>query len=99
MKTVSSVYPQSDSSSNAHSILKTVGAVLAALVTWIFVATVLNLPLRAFWPHDHAAATRFNFPLTMKPARLALGAASPLTAGFVAKWIGKGRIRAATLTG
>ena len=27
-------------------IFKTVGAVLAALVTWTFVATVLNLPLR-----------------------------------------------------
>ena len=47
MKTVSSVYPQSDRSSNAHSTFKTVGAVLAALAMWIFVATVLNLPLRA----------------------------------------------------
>jgi hypothetical protein len=69
------------------------------LVTWIFVATVLNLPLRASWPHYHEAETAFNFTLTMKLARLALGAVSSLAAGFVAAWIGKGRMRAATLTG
>jgi len=99
MKTVSSVYPQSDSSSNAHSTFKTVGAVLAALATWIFVATVLNLPLRASWPHYPEAETAFNFTFTMKLARLVLGAVSSLAAGFVAAWIGKGRMRAATLTG
>ena len=35
----------------------------------------------------------------MKFARLVLGAISTLGAGFVAAWIGKGRMRAATLTG
>jgi hypothetical protein len=99
MKTVSSVHPQSDSSSKAHSVFKTVGAVLAALVTWIFVATVLNLPLRISWPHYHEAETAFNFTFTMKLARLALGAVSSLAAGFVAAWIGKDRRRVATLTG
>ena len=99
MKTVSSVYPQSDSFFNAHSAFKTVGAVLAALATWIFVATVLNLPLRASWPHYHEAETAFNFTFTMKLARLVLGAVSSLAAGFVAARIEKGRMRAATLTG
>src|SRR6476620_12182757 len=99
MKTVSSVYPQSDSSPNAHSTFKTVGAVLAALVTWIFVATVRNLPLRASWPHYHEAETAFNFTFAMKLARLVLGATSSLGAGFVAAWIGRGRMKAATLTG
>ena len=99
MKTVSSVYPQPDSTPNAHSTFRTVGAVLAALATWIFVATVLNLPLRASWPHYHEAETAFNFTFTMKLARLVLGAVSSLAAGFVAARIEKGRMRAATLTG
>jgi len=99
METVSSTHSQPDRSSNAHSIFRTIGAVLAALVTWILVATVLNLPLRAFWPHYHEAETAFNFTLAMKLARLTLGALSSLAAGFVAAWIGKGRMRAALLTG
>jgi hypothetical protein len=98
MKPVSSLPLRSDRSSNTPSIFKTVGAVFAALVTWIFVATVLNLPLRACWPHYHEAETAFNFTFTMKLTRLALGAVSSLAAGFVAAWIGKG-MRAATLTG
>jgi hypothetical protein len=99
MKTLSSVHPQLDSSSNAHSTFKMAGAVLAALATWIFVATVLNLPLRTFWPRYHEAETAFNFTFTMKLARLALGAVSSIAAGFVAAWIGRGRMRAAMLTG
>lgn len=99
MNTISSLHPRPDSSSNAHSTLKTVGALLAALVTWIFVATVLNLPLRTSWPHYHEAETAFNFTFTMKLARLAMGAVSSLAAGFVTAWIGKDRMRAAMLTG
>ena len=99
METVSATHSQPDRSSNAHSIFRTIGAVLAALVTWILVATVLNLPLRAFWPHYHEAETAFNFTLAMKLARLTLGALSSLAAGFVAAWIEKGRMRAALLTG
>jgi hypothetical protein len=99
MKTAFLSQPQIDSRSSSHSALKTVGAVVAALVTWIFVATILNLPLRISWPHYHEAETAFNFTFTMKLARLVLGALSSLAAGFVAAWIGKGRMRAAVFTG
>jgi hypothetical protein len=99
METVSSTRPQPVSPSGSHSAFKTIGAVLVALVTWIFVATVLNLPLRTSWPHYHEAETAFNFTFTMKLARLVLGALSSLAAGFVAAWIEKGRMRAAMLTG
>jgi hypothetical protein len=85
--------------SAGHAIFKTVGAVVAGLITWIFVATLLNLALRASWPHYHEAEIAFNFTFAMKLARLFLGAVSSLGAGFVAKWIDKGRTRAATLTG
>src|SRR5215813_5518275 len=98
METIPLPNAQSAASSTAHAILKTVGAVIAALVTWFFVATVVNLALRAWWPHYHEAEIAFNFTLTMKLARLVLGAISSLAAGFVAAWIGKGRMSAA-LTG
>src|SRR5215813_9810325 len=100
METIPLPNTQFDTSSgSAHAILRTVGAVIAALVAWFFVATVLNLALRAWWPHYHEAETAFNFTLAMKLARLVLGALSSLGAGFVAAWIGRGRMGAATLTG
>lgn len=90
---------QPDTPSSSYATFKTVGAIIAALVTWIFVATVLNLALRASWPYYHEAETSFNFSFAMKLTRLVLGAASSLSAGFVAAWIGKGRMKAATLAG
>jgi hypothetical protein len=90
---------QPDTISSSHAIFKTVGAVIAALVTWFFVATVLNLALRAWWPHYHEAETAFNFTFAMKLARLVLGAISSVAAGFVAAWISSVRMRAAVFTG
>ena len=99
METISLPNAHPNTTSGGHAILKTVGAVIAALVTWFLVATVLNLALRAWWPHYHEAETAFNFTIAMKVARLVLGAISTLSAGFVAAWIGKGRMGSATLTG
>ena len=99
METISLPNTQPNTTSGGHAILKITGAVIAALVTWFFVATVVNLALRAFWPHYHEAEIAFNFTFAMKVARLLLGAISTLGAGFVAAWIDKGRMRAATLTG
>jgi hypothetical protein len=99
METIPLPNAQFDMPSTSHAILKTAGAVIAALVTWFFVATVLNLALRAWWPHYHEAETTFNFTFAMKLARLFLGAISSLGAGFVATWIGKYRMRAAIVTG
>ena len=99
METISLPNTQPNTTSGNHAILKTVGAVIAALVTWFLVATVLNLALRAWWPHYHEAETAFNFTIAMKLARLFLGAISTLSAGFVAAWIGKSRMGSATLTG
>ena len=90
---------QPNTTSGGHAILKTVGAVIAALVTWFLVATVLNLALRTWWPHYHEAETAFNFTSAMKLARMVLGAISTLSAGFVAAWIGRSRMGSATLTG
>ena len=99
METIPLPNAQPDTISGSHAIFKTIGAVIAALVTWFFVATVVNLALRAWWPHYHEAEIAFNFTFAMKLARLVLGAISTLAAGFVAAWIGKVRTRAAMLTG
>ena len=99
METIPLPNAQPNTTSGAHAILKTVGAVIAAMVTWFLVATVLNLALRTWWPHYHEAETAFNFTIAMKLARLVLGAISTLSAGFVAAWIGKSRMGSATLTG
>ena len=99
METIPLPNAQLHTPSSSHAILRTIGAVIAALFTWFFIATVVNLALRAFWPHYHEAEIAFNFTFAMKCARLVLGAISTLGAGFVAAWMDKGRMRAATLTG
>ena len=72
METIPLPNAQFDTASGIHGILKIIGAVIAGLVTWFFVATVLNLALRAWWPHYHEAETAFTFTLAMKLARLLL---------------------------
>src|SRR5262245_48320106 len=99
METIPLQNAQPDTTTSSHAILKTVGAVIASLFTWFFVATVLNLALRASWPHYHEVESAFNFTFAMKLARLVLGAISSIGAGFVAAWIGKARKRTAMLTG
>ncbi len=81
------------------SHMKTVAVVIVGLVTWIVVATIVNFPLRAWWPHYHEAETAFNFTLGMKLVRLALGALASVCSGFVAAWIANGRRTAATALG
>jgi len=90
---------QPDSRATKHSAWKTVAAVIAGLVTWILVATILNFPMRAWWPHYHEAETAFSFTLGMKLARLALGAAASLCGGYVAAWITNGDRRASMYLG
>ena len=91
METIPLPNAQPDMSSSSYAIFKTVGAVIVALVTWIFVATVLNLALRAWWPHYHEAETLFQFYLCneARPARFRGHCLS--RRGFVAAWIAKDR--------
>ena len=78
--------------------MRLIGGVIAGVVAWIAIVSVLNLGLRHGWP-DYAAVERaMIFTLPMMAARLAMSGISSLAAGFVAAWIEKG-IRAPLISG
>jgi hypothetical protein len=66
-------------------------AVVAGLVVWVLVASVLNRGLRAGLPGYALAEPAMTFTLGMKIARLLLGAASSLAAGATASRIAGSR--------
>jgi hypothetical protein len=80
-------------------MMKTIAAVIAGLVTWIVVATAVNLLLHVLWPHYHEAEIGFNFTLGMMIARLVLGAVSSVCGGLVVAWITKVNGMAVKVTG
>ena len=91
--------PSASTHSRERSTMRTVAAVILGLITWILVATIVNFPLRMWWPHYHQAETAFDFTLGMKLARLVLGAMACISSGFVAAWIANGRRTAAMVLG
>jgi hypothetical protein len=66
---------------------RTVLGVIAGLVAWIAVATVLDIGLRQLIPGYHQAEPVLAFTLTMKIARLSLAVISSLAAGAVVRAI------------
>jgi len=72
-------------------MLRSIFAVLAGLVVWILVATLLNFGLRAGIAGYTLAEPTMSFTLGMKIARLILGALSSLTAGAVTYFIAPAR--------
>ena len=60
---------------------RTVASILAGLVVWTFVATILNFGLRAALPGYHSAESTLQFTMAMKVGRLSLAALSCLAAG------------------
>jgi hypothetical protein len=64
--------------------------VLAGVVAWFVVATIINFVLRMSWADYALAEKPMTFTLGMQVARLVTGAAASLCAGFVAAWIAKG---------
>ena len=68
---------------------RTIGAIVAGLVVWILVATILNFGLRAAIPGYHAVEKTFVFTLPMMVGRLAIGALSSIAAGAAAQAIAR----------
>ena len=60
---------------------RTISSIIAGLVAWTVVATILNFGLRAALPGYHAAEATLQFTLAMKIGRLSLAALSCLVAG------------------
>jgi hypothetical protein len=74
---------------NKPGVLRAVAGVATGLFTWVVVATVGNLLLRAVWPGYAGVEVAMAFTPAMLILRLLLGAFSSLCAGFVAAWIAK----------
>ena len=60
---------------------RTISSIIAGLVAWTVVATLLNFGLRAVLPGYHAAESSLQFTMAMKAGRLSLAALSCLAAG------------------
>jgi hypothetical protein len=64
-------------------MIKSILAVIVAVITWFIVATIGNWILRLVLPGYSAVEVSMNFTLTMMICRLILGLVSSLCAGFV----------------
>src|ERR1700745_2259973 len=62
-------------------MLRAIGSIVAGLVTWAVVVTLLNFGLRAAIPGYHAAEPTLEFTMTMKIGRLTEAALTSLVAG------------------
>lgn len=66
---------------------RTIGSILAGLVAWVVVVTLLNFGLRAAIPGYHAAEATLQFTMAIKIGRLTEAAITSLVAGAVVGWI------------
>jgi hypothetical protein len=64
---------------------RTIAGILAGFVVWVVVVTALNWGLRLWLPGYVQAEPAMLFTLTMKVARLGIGALSSLAAGAVVR--------------
>ncbi len=80
-------------------MVRTVVAVVAGLIVWFVVATLVNLLFRALWPAYAEVEIGMNFTLAMLLGRLLLGALSSLCAGLTLAWIAKGNGRTVKVLG
>jgi hypothetical protein len=78
---------------------RTIGSIVAGLVAWAVVATLLNFGLRAAIPGYHAAEATLQFTLAMKIGRLTEAALASVAAGVVVASIAPTRRWAPWLVG
>jgi hypothetical protein len=78
---------------------RTIASVVAGLIAWAIVVTLLNFGLRAALPGYHAAEATLEFTLAMKVARLIEAALSSLAAGGVVSLIAPSKKWAPWLVG
>lgn len=78
---------------------RTIGSIVAGLVAWVLVVTILNFGLRAAIPGYHAAEATLQFTMAMKIGRLTEAALTSVAAGVVVGWIDPARKWAPWLVG
>lgn len=80
-------------------MIRKLGAIIAGLVAWIVIATILDRAMRFSWPEYAAALPAMTFTLPMKFARLTEGAITTLAAGFTNRLISRASLGPATVQG
>ena len=78
---------------------RTIGSVVAALVAWAVIATILNIGLRVTLPGYHAAEPTLQFTFAMKLGRLAIAALASIGAGAVMSAVAPGSRRVPWIAG
>jgi len=73
-------------------MIRSILAVIVAVISWFIVATIGNWILRAALPGYSAVEVSMNFTFTMMICRLVLGLLSSLCAGFVCATIARNTV-------
>lgn len=68
---------------------RAIGGIIAGVVVWAVVVTILNLGLRYGWPAYGAVEKSMAFTLPMMIARLSESGISSLVSGYAARRIGR----------
>ncbi len=72
-------------------MLRLAGGVIAGVLGWAVLATLINLGMRHGWPAYAAVEKSMRFTLPMMAARLGMSGASSLASGFLAARIDRGK--------
>lgn len=78
-------------------MIRSIASIAAGILAWFVIATLGNFALRAIMPGYSTVEVAMDFTPAMLCARLALGAAASLGAGFITAWIAQRPRRAAGL--
>ena len=71
-------------------MIRNIGSIVAGIVAWIAIVTVIDRLMRLAWPEYAAALPIMTFTLPMMFARLSEGAVTTLAAGFINRLIARG---------
>ena len=80
-------------------MLRNIGAILAGLVAWVVIATVLDRAIRLCWPEYDAAVPSIVFTLPMMFERLGEGAITTIAGGIINRLIARGSLWPAAVQG
>ena len=80
-------------------MIRNIGSIVAGIVAWIAIVTVIDRLMRLAWPEYAAALPIMTFTLPMMFARLSEGAVTTLAAGFINRLIARAPLWPAAVQG